>query len=94
MVFCFLTNYIAVKHLTDYSVCGIIFGILRNGLPWWLSGKESPCQCRRHRFDPWIGKNPWKRKWQPTPVFLPGKYHGQRSLVGYSLKRVSHDLAT
>ena len=35
-------------------------------------------------FDPWIGKNPWKRKWQPTPVFLPGKPHGQRSLVGYS----------
>ena len=36
-------------------------------------------------FDPWIGKIPWRRKWQPTPVFLPGKAHGQRSLVGYSL---------
>ena len=33
-------------------------------------------------FDPWVGKIPWKRKWQPTPVFLPGKFHGQRSLVG------------
>ena len=32
--------------------------------PWWLSGKESPCQCRRLRFDPWIGKIPWRRKWQ------------------------------
>ena len=35
------------------------------GFPWWLSGKESPCQCRRLRFDPWIGKIPWRRKWQP-----------------------------
>ena len=38
----------------------------------------------RHRFDPWIGKIPWKREWQPTPVFLPGEFHGQRSLAGYS----------
>ena len=36
------------------------------------------------RFDPWVGKIPWRRKWQPTPVLLPGKSHGQRSLVGYS----------
>ena len=35
-------------------------------------------------FDPWVGKIPWRRKWQPTPVFLPGKSHGWRSLVGYS----------
>ena len=35
-------------------------------------------------FDPWVGKIPWKRKWQPTPVLLPGKFHGQSSLVGYS----------
>ena len=35
-------------------------------------------------MDPWVGKIPWTRKWQPTPVFLPGKSHGQRSLVGYS----------
>ena len=54
---------------------------------WWLSGKESACQCRSLRrlgFDPQFGKIPWKRKWQPTPVLLPGKSHGQRSLVGYS----------
>ena len=44
------------------------------GLPWWLSSKESACQCRRHGFDPWVGKIPWSRKWQPTPVFLPGKF--------------------
>ena len=57
-------------------------------LPRWLSGKESACQCRsrrRHRFHPWVRKISWRRKWQPTPVSLPGKSHGQRSLVGYSL---------
>ena len=57
------------------------------GLPRWHSGKESACQCRRCKrcgFDPWVGKIPWSRKWQPTPVFLPGKLHGQRSLVVYS----------
>jgi len=51
-------------------------------------------QCRRPRFDPWVRKIPWRRKWQPTPVFLPGESHGQRSLVGYSPrghKRVRHD---
>ena len=53
-------------------------------LPGWLSGKEPICQCRRRGFDPWVGKIPWRRKWQPTPVFLPGKSHGQRSLAGYS----------
>ena len=41
-------------------------------------------QYRRSRFNPWIGKIPWRRKWQPTPLFLPGKSHGQRSLAGYS----------
>ena len=41
--------------------------------------------CKRHVFDPWVGKIPWSRKWQPAPVFLPGESHGQRSLVGYSL---------
>ena len=57
------------------------------GFPRWLSSKESACQkrrCRRHWFDLWVGKIPWRRKWQPTPIFLPGKYHGQRSLAGYS----------
>ena len=57
------------------------------GFPGGTGGKEPACQCRRHktcRFDPWIGKIPWRRKWQPTPIFLPGESHGQRSLVGYS----------
>ena len=41
-------------------------------------------QCRRPGFDPWVWKIPWRKAWQPTPVFLPGESHGQRSLVGYS----------
>ena len=52
---------------------------LLSGLPRWLTGKESTCQCE---FHPWVGKLPWRRKWQPTPVFLPGEFHGQKSLVG------------
>ena len=40
-------------------------------------------RCKRHRFDTWVGKIPWRRTWQPTPVFLPGEAHGQRSLVDY-----------
>ena len=54
------------------------------GLPWWLSGKESPGQCKRCGFSPWVRKILWRREWQPTPVFLPRESHGQRSLVGYS----------
>ena len=52
--------------------------VFKMGLPKWLSGKESACQFRRCRFNPWVGKIPWRRKWQSTPVFLPGKSHGQR----------------
>ena len=61
-----------------------------SGLPKWLSGKKkkkSTCQCRRHRrceFNPWIRKIPWRRKWQATPIILPGKSNGWRSLVGCS----------
>ena len=60
-------------------------------LPWvrpdGTSGKEPTCQCRRSDrcgFDPWVGKIPWRRTWPPTPVFLPGESHGQRSLAVYS----------
>ena len=41
-------------------------------------------QCGRPGFDSWVGKIPWRRKWQPTPALLPGKSHGRRSLIGYS----------
>ena len=66
-------------------------------IPRWLSDKRSHRQFRRHGFDPWVRKIPWRRKWQPTPVFLPGKFHGQRTVAGYSpwgRKRVGHDLVT
>ena len=48
----------------------------------WLSCKESTCQCRRCGFDPQVKKILWRRKWQPYPVFLPKKSHGQRNLAG------------
>jgi len=51
------------------------------------SGREPACQCRRCKrqwFDPWVRKIPWRKSWQPTPVFLPGESLGQRSLVGCS----------
>ena len=54
------------------------------GLPLWLRGESVCPQCGRPRFNPWVGKIPWRRKWQPTPVLLPGKYNEWRSLVGYS----------
>ena len=55
-------------------------------LLWWLRWlkKKSRLQCRRPGFDPWVGKIPWRRAWQPTPVFLPEESPGQRNLVGYS----------
>ena len=54
------------------------------GLPWWLRRQRTCLQCTRPGFDPWVGKIPRKRKWLPTPVFLPGELHGQRNLVDYS----------
>ena len=68
-------------------------------LPRWHNDQESACQCKRCRkcgLDPWFRRIPWHRKWQPTPVFLPRKFHGQGSLVGYSpwgSQRVGHDRA-
>ena len=56
-----------------------------SGLPRWYSSKKSTYQCRRHAFNPWVGKIPWRRAWQPTPVFSPGEFHGWRSLANYHL---------
>ena len=50
-----------------------------NGLPWWLR-----LQCRRPELSPWVSQIPWRKEWLPTPVFLPGKSYGWRSLVGCS----------
>ena len=72
--------------------------MLIKSFPGGTSGKETACQCKRHErlwFDPWVRKISWSRKWQPTPEVLPGKFHRQRSLMGYDLWgcRVRHDWA-
>ena len=68
----------------------------------WCRGKESACKCRRCKrwcFHPWVGKIPWRRKWQPTPVFMPGKSHGERDptetggLQPMASQRVGYDWA-
>ena len=63
-----------------------------------MACKESICKCRRCRFHPWVRKIPWERKWQPTPVFLPGKSQGERNLAGrlqsMGSQRVRHDWRT
>ena len=75
-----------VKWNDERSSSFLIFSISVShggGHPRWLSDKESAYQCRRHRrceFNPWVTKIPWRRKWQPAPILLPGKSHG---LVGY-----------
>ena len=76
------------KIIVQKDTCNIIFG-----LPYWLSGKQSACQCRSRVVNPWVGKILQRRKWEPTPVFLPGESHGQRNLVGYS-PRVTEESGT
>ena len=72
------------SRVVHISIC---WYLMSHGLHRWLSGKESACQCRRcrrHGFNLWVRKIPWRRKWQPPAVFLPAKSHGQSSLVSYS----------
>ena len=72
-----------LKRLSSSSSSGVP---LLGASPDGASGKESACQCRRTKrlgFDPWVWKIPWRMKWPPTPVFLPEKSHGPRSLAGY-----------
>ena len=74
--------------LRFYILANYCLSIIKLGLLWWFSGKESACQswrqCKRCSFDFWVRKILWRRAWQPTSVFLSGEAHGQRSLVGYS----------
>ena len=75
--------------MEEGRTCSKLGSISVQGFPGGTSGKQPTCQCRRLKkcqFDPWVKKIPWRRKWQPTPVFLPGNFLGQRSLVG--LQRV------
>ena len=68
--------------LKDFKWSSTIFKKLVFGLPWWLRWQRIHLQCGRPGFDPWVGKIPWKRAWQPIPVFLSGESHGQRTLAG------------
>ena len=73
--------------IISFPFCQLPFYHLMYCASRWCSVKESAWQSRRHRIwrlDPWAGKIPWRSKWQPTPVFSPGKSHGQRNLAGYS----------
>ena len=84
-VSCIAGRFFTIRDTGKPYNCMWVYNYLR--LRRWFSGKESTCQCRRCRrleFDPWVGKIPWRIKWQPAPVFLSGEFHGQRSLVGYS----------
>ena len=82
-----------IFHLNVFAFIYILFIFLGHA-----SGKELTCQCRRHKrcgFDPWVGKIPWRRKWQPTPVFFPGKLtpwtEEPGGLQSMGSQRVRHD---
>ena len=91
-------NWVTLLYSGDWHIVNQLYFNLRNvfntpnlpnilGFPGSASDKEPAYQCRRHkrcRFNPWVRKKPWRREWQPAPVFLPGEFHGQRSLAGYS----------
>ena len=93
-----------VKNHNSHSISCLIFKtsylifktILWIGLTWWLRWWRICPQCKKPGFNLWVGKIPRRMKWLPTPVFLPGEFHGQRSLVGYSPwgHRVRHDWTT
>ena len=93
ILWCYLPWLIKGKSISRWKMKHILklINIPMNGFPWWLSGKESACNAGDTgnikpdpRFAPWGRKIPWRRKCQSTPVFLLGKSHRQRGLMGYS----------
>ena len=84
-------KYTAWQLINAYEILVVLLLLLLSsasyyhpGLPWWLRQERIRLQCGRPGFDLWVGKIPWRRAKQPTPVFLPGESHGQRRLAGYS----------
>ena len=106
MCYCFvLQTFIQIVSHSLYTVSSLsllmIFFFLCEHyvreFPRLLSGKQSTCQHRRHKrcaSDPWVGKIPWSRNQQPTPVLLPGKFHGQRNLAGATVQGGHKELDT
>ena len=84
------------KLLCDPTVTPLLFPIsaYKISFPGSSVVKKLPAKCRRCGFDSWVRKIPWRRKWQPTPVFLPGKSHSQRSLAVLGVLTVRHNLVT
>ena len=96
-------NYISfIQKYSVYSTCQIYAELAivhlqwlpkpTLGFPGGTSGQDPACQCKRLQrcsFDPWVGKIPWRREWQTTPVLLLGESHGHRSLVGHKVHRVA-----
>ena len=84
----FQTEFHCFQHLTHQEAGLAAHRVdlqrIELGLPRWLRQQRICLQCRRSRFNPWVGKIPWRREGLPTPVVLPGEFHGQRSLAGYS----------
>ena len=78
--------------LPVFSIVFVFFSVTKSltlqisdaRIPWWLKQKRIHLQCRRPSFNPRVRKIPWRREWQPTPVFLPAEFHGKRRLAGYS----------
>ena len=77
-------HYLIYLHKSLYLLKNMPPTIRNLGLPWWLRWLRICLQCRRPKFNPWVGKISWRREWLPTPAFLPGESHGQRNLVGFS----------
>ena len=94
----FIYMYIHMRMSFQISLYIYSLYYIYTGFPCSSVGKESACKAEESDLSVGSGRFPWRRKWQPTPVCLPGESHGQRSLVGYlqsiGLERVGHDLVT
>ena len=82
------------KHMKKDVLSFLFWTTILSGLAYLTASSMAQqyricLQCKRHGFDPWVRKILWRRKWQPTPVFLPRESHGQRKLTGYSLKELT-----